>query len=37
VKRVADWPYSSFQRFVKMGVYPPDWTASLEIGAWDFE
>ena len=22
---VGDWPYSSFQRFVKAGVYPPDW------------
>ncbi len=25
VKRVADWPWSSFHRFVKMGLYEPDW------------
>lgn len=24
-ERVADWPYSSFQRFVSRGVYPADW------------
>ena len=25
VERVADWPWSSFHRFVKLGEYPPDW------------
>ena len=25
VKRVIDWPYSSFHRYVKEGVYEPDW------------
>ncbi len=25
VKRLADWPYSSFYRFVKQGAYPLDW------------
>jgi putative transposase len=25
VKRVADWPYSTFHRFVASGVYPYDW------------
>ena len=25
VKRVADWPYSTFHRYVRQGVYPPDW------------
>ena len=25
VSRVADWPYSSFHRFVRLGVYPMDW------------
>jgi len=25
VLRVSDWPYSSFQRFVKLGVYAEDW------------
>jgi putative transposase len=25
VSRVVDWPYSSFHRFVRLGVYPADW------------
>ena len=25
VQRVADWPYSSFRRWVARGVYPVDW------------
>ena len=25
VKRVVDWPYSTFHRFVREGVYPEDW------------
>ncbi|MGB5397956.1 MAG: transposase [Gammaproteobacteria bacterium] len=25
VKRVADWPYSTFHHWVKQGIYPPDW------------
>ncbi len=25
VKRVKDWPYSAFHRFVKNGFYPPEW------------
>jgi putative transposase len=25
VGRVADWPYSSFHRMVRLGVYPEDW------------
>ncbi len=25
VKQVSDWPYSSFHRFVKRGVYPKNW------------
>ena len=28
VSTVRDWPYSSFQRFVKLGRYPVDWAAS---------
>jgi putative transposase len=28
VSAVRDWPYSSFQRFVKLGRYPADWAAS---------
>jgi putative transposase len=25
VRRVRDWPYSSFTRMVRLGVYPVDW------------
>jgi len=25
VKAPTDWPYSSFRRYVKAGIYPPDW------------
>jgi putative transposase len=25
VSRVRDWPYSSFHRMVRLGVYPEDW------------
>jgi putative transposase len=26
VQRIIDWPYSTFHRFVKEGIYPPDWS-----------
>jgi putative transposase len=28
VTRVADWPYSSFHRYVKKGIYPYDWATN---------
>jgi len=28
VQRVADWPHSSFHRFVKAGIYAPDWAGT---------
>ena len=28
VERVRDWPYSTFHRFVRRGVYPVDWAGS---------
>ena len=33
---VADWPFSSFHRYVRAGVYPVDWAASEDpqIGAF---
>lgn len=37
VLRVADWPYSSFHRFVKSGVYALNWAAPMEIERWDLE
>jgi putative transposase len=30
VKRVADWPYSTFHRYVERGVYPLDWADGPE-------
>lgn len=27
VQRVCDWPYSSFHRFARQGLYPQDWAA----------
>jgi len=32
VKRVADWPYSTFHRLVTQGVYPSDWAGGMENG-----
>jgi putative transposase len=28
-KNVSDWPWSSFHRFVKMGLYHPDWGSKI--------
>ncbi|MCX7110863.1 MAG: hypothetical protein NTX45_12185 [Proteobacteria bacterium] len=25
VKRVSDWPYSTFHKYVEKGIYPADW------------
>jgi len=30
VGRVRDWPYSSFHRLVRLGVYPADWAGNGE-------
>lgn len=30
-KRVVDWPYSSFHRYVKRGVYAEDWGVASDI------
>ena len=32
VKRVQDWPYSTFHRYVRDGVYPPDWCGDAGAG-----
>ncbi len=31
VTHVADWPYSTFHRMVKAGVYPTNWTGGEKI------
>ena len=33
---VQEWPYSSFQRFVRLGVYPMDWAAGKRIDTGDW-
>ena len=33
VSRVADWPYSTFHKCVRQGIYPPDWCGD-EIAPW---
>ena len=30
VTRVADWPYSSFHRMAKLGLYPADWGGDMQ-------
>jgi putative transposase len=36
VKRVKDWPYSSFHRMVKLGIYPLDWAGDATDDAGAF-
>jgi putative transposase len=31
VKRVQDWPYSSFHRDVRAGIFPLDWAGEIDI------
>lgn len=37
VPRAADWPYSSFCRFVERGVYPADWGAPDDVRGMELE
>jgi putative transposase len=37
VRRAADWPYSTFGRYVRRGVYASDWGAADGIRAMDRE
>jgi len=34
-RSVADWPYSTFHRLVKRGVYAPDWGAGVNVRAME--
>jgi putative transposase len=36
VTQVRDWPYSSFHRMVKLGVYPDDWDGNVADHQGDF-
>jgi putative transposase len=31
VTRAADWPYSSFHRHVRLGLYPHDWAVAIDL------
>src|SRR5713101_3066316 len=35
-QRVREWPYSSFQRMVRLGVYPEDWAGDIRDDGSDF-
>ncbi|MDR3415700.1 MAG: transposase [Nevskia sp.] len=37
VPRTADWPFSSFHRYVERGIYSPDWGATDDVRALDLE
>lgn len=37
VKNVQDWPYSTFHKFVSLGVYPHDWAGTVEVRALEIE
>lgn len=32
-QRAVDWPYSTFQRWVRAGIYPPDWGGNPSLGS----
>ena len=36
VPRIRDWPYSSFHRMLKLGVYPEDWAGDVSNDGGDF-
>jgi putative transposase len=31
VKRVQDWPYSTFHQYVATGIYPADWCGDVDV------
>jgi putative transposase len=37
VERVADWPYSSFHRYVERGIYTLDWAAGDDVQRLEME
>ena len=37
VSAVADWPYSTFCRYVRAGVYPDDWGGNPVCDGMEFE
>jgi REP-associated tyrosine transposase len=37
VKRVVEWPWSSFHRYIKAGYYENDWGESVERSLWGLD
>ena len=37
VTRVADWPYSSFHRYVNLGIYNYEWAAEDDVRRMEME
>jgi len=37
VRQVIDWPHSSFHRYARLGVYPPDWAMAGDLRGFDLE
>jgi putative transposase len=37
VQEVGAWPYSTFHRYVRAGIYSDDWAGTPEIAEWDLE
>jgi len=37
VRQVSDWPYSTFHRYVREGIYASDWAGTLEIVEMELE
>ena len=36
VKRVVDWPYSTFHYWVRKGIYPLDWAGDVSVDSLDY-
>ena len=37
VAQASEWPYSTFHRYVRDRIYPPDWAGGPELAAFDWE
>jgi len=37
VKSVQDWPYSTFHKYVSLGIYPHDWAGAEEVKILEIE
>ncbi len=37
VQRVGDWPYSTFHRYVRDGIYTSDWSGAVDMRALNYD